>query len=176
MKNQELNQLIDILFKSGKEEKYKPKTIIIEEGIISKKFYYLKKGILRGWTNYDGKEISFQFLFEDHIFCSSESFFYNRPSSYTIETIENCTVFSIEKTVIDKLSENNDFLNLFNKYLISRINDYQQLLISKIQDKPEVRYKKLLEANPEIILRIPQHLVASYLGITPVSLSRIRNR
>ncbi|ASK28873.1 hypothetical protein CEY12_01560 [Chryseobacterium sp. T16E-39] len=176
MKNQELNQLIEILFKSGKVENYKPKTVIIEEGVVSKKFYYLKKGILRGWTNYDGKEITFQFLFEDHIFCSSESFFYNRPSSYTVETVEACTLLSIEKTVIDQLSENNEFLNLFNKYLIGRVNDYQRLLISQIQDKPEVRYKKLFEENPEIILRIPQHLVASYLGITPVSLSRIRNR
>ncbi|WP_172277954.1 Crp/Fnr family transcriptional regulator [Chryseobacterium sp. LAM-KRS1] len=176
MKDHELHQLTDLLFKSGKEEKYGPKSVIIEEGTVSRKFYYLKKGILRGWTHYDGKEVTFQFLFENHIFCCSESFFYHQPSSYTVETIEACSLLSVEKTDIDTLSEDITFMNLFNKYLISRVNDYQQLLISQIREKPEMRYKKLLEENPEIILRIPQHLIASYLGMTPVSLSRIRNR
>src|SRR5690606_24692387 len=130
----------------------------------------------RGWTNNDGKEITFQFLFENQLFCATESFFYNSPCSYSIEMIEDSVLMYIDKAEMDLLQHDKSFQTLFNKYLISRLASYQHLLISRIQDKPEVRYKKLLQENQEILLRVQQHYIASYLGITPVSLSRIRNR
>jgi hypothetical protein len=53
---------------------------------------------------------------------------------------------------------------------------YQKLFLSRIKDNPQKRYEDLLEHYPQILQRVPQHYIASYLGITPVSLSRIRNR
>ncbi|MDM1296881.1 MULTISPECIES: Crp/Fnr family transcriptional regulator [unclassified Sphingobacterium] len=176
MTEQEQNQLNQYLFGLAKKENYKKGTIIIKEGEVSSKFYYLEKGILRGWTNNDGKEITFQFLFEEQLFCATESFFYNTPCSYSIETIEDSVLLYIDKEEMNLLQNDKSFEKLFNKYLISRLALYQNLLIARIQDKPEVRYRKLFQEKPEILLRIPQHYVASYLGITPVSLSRIRNR
>lgn len=176
MKKEEINQLVKILFFNAKKESYKSKEIILREGEKSNKFYFIEKGILRGWTNKDGKEITFQFMFENNLFCSSESFFLDSPSSYNIETINNCTLFSVEKKEIYKILEDEKFLRLFNKYIINRLANYQQLLIARIKDKPEERYKNLLKEHPEIILNIPQHYIASYLGVTSVSLSRIRNR
>jgi len=172
----ELNLLNQYLFKAGREENYKKGTIIIQEGHISNRFYFLKKGLIRGWTNNNEKEITFQFLFENHLFCATESFFYHTPCSYSMEVIENSVLLFVDKQEMDLLQKDEFFLQLFNKYLISRLASYQHLLISRIQDKPEVRYKKLFQENPEILLRIPQHYIASYLGITSVSLSRIRNR
>jgi len=90
--------------------------------------------------------------------------------------IEDSVLMYIDKAEMDLLQHDKSFQTLFNKYLISRLASYQHLLISRIQDKPEVRYKKLLQENQEILLRVQQHYIASYLGITPVSLSRIRNR
>jgi len=57
-----------------------------------------------------------------------------------------------------------------------RLVFYQKLFLSRIKDNPQKRYEDLLKQRPEIVQRIPQHYIASYLGITPVSLSRIRNR
>ncbi|SKA37242.1 cAMP-binding domain of CRP or a regulatory subunit of cAMP-dependent protein kinases [Chitinophaga eiseniae] len=176
MNEKELQLLKNLLFKAGSDEEHRKGSTIIQEGVTSNRFYYLKKGLLRGWTNNDGKEITFQFLFENHVFCSAESFFYNTPCSYSIEALEDSVLLSVDKAQMDLLQKDTTFLNLFNQYLISRVAAYQQLLISRIQDKPEVRYKKLLQEHPEMLLRIPQHYIASYLGITAVSLSRIRNR
>ncbi|VTR48353.1 Crp/Fnr family transcriptional regulator [Sphingobacterium thalpophilum] len=176
MTEQEQNQLIKYLFETAKVANYKKGTVIIHEGCVSTKFYYLKKGLLRGWTYNDGKEITFQFLFEDQLFCATESFFYKSSCSYSIEIIEDSVLLYIDREEMDMLQHDRTFQTLFSKYLISRVASYQQLLISRIQDKPEIRYKKLFQASPEILLRIPQHYIASYLGITSVSLSRIRNR
>jgi CRP-like cAMP-binding protein len=64
----------------------------------------------------------------------------------------------------------------YNDYIQQRLLAYQKLFVSQIKDSPEKRYHQLLQQSPEIIQRIPQHYIASYLGITSVSLSRIRNR
>lgn len=172
----ELHLLNQYLFKAGREENYKKGTVIIQEGHVSTKFYFLKKGIIRGWTNNNEKEITFQFLFENHLFCATESFFYHTPCTYSMEAIENSILLSIDKKEMDLLQKDHRFLQLFNRYLVSRLSSYQHLLISRIQDKPQERYKKLQKENPKMLLRIPQHYIASYLGITSVSLSRIRNR
>jgi len=54
--------------------------------------------------------------------------------------------------------------------------DYAKLFLSRIKNNPQKRYEELLQENPEILQRVAQHYIASYLGITPISLSRIRNR
>jgi CRP-like cAMP-binding protein len=64
----------------------------------------------------------------------------------------------------------------FNKILVSRLLYYINQHASFILDNPEKRYKNLLQENPELVSRLPQQYIASYLGITPVSLSRIRAR
>ena len=61
-------------------------------------------------------------------------------------------------------------------HILERLNFYQKLFLSRIKDKPQKRYAELIKTSPKILQRIPQHYIASYLGITPVSLSRIRKR
>ena len=68
------------------------------------------------------------------------------------------------------------YREFLHEILFQRLEHYARLFLSRIRDTPEQRYKNLLRDHPEIIQRIPQHYIASYLGITPVSLSRIRNR
>jgi CRP-like cAMP-binding protein len=60
--------------------------------------------------------------------------------------------------------------------MFQRFKNYSQLFLSQIKDTPRERYEELIINHPEIIKRVPQHYIASYLGITPISLSRIRNR
>jgi predicted nucleic acid-binding protein len=64
----------------------------------------------------------------------------------------------------------------FQELLFQRFRNYAQLFLSRIKDTPRERYDDLIKYHPEIIKRVPQHYIASYLGITPISLSRIRNR
>lgn len=169
--------LFELLEDFFSPESVKAKVNLIEEGQRSKKFYFLKKGVLRGWSLHDGKEITFQFLFEDGFFCSIESFWYDKPSQYTVEAIEDAELLVVHKRqLLDLLQQDIKLLQAFNEYIIQRLLSYQKLLVGRIKENPEKRYQKLLTTAPEIIRRVPQHYIASYLGITSVSLSRIRNR
>ncbi|WP_267740299.1 Crp/Fnr family transcriptional regulator [Myroides injenensis] len=169
--------LFDLLKNNISSLSVKSKAILIEEGKLSDYFYFVKKGILRGWTLYDGKEVTFQFVSEGSFFCGIESFWYDKPSQYTIEALEDTELYILDKKQLKGLiKENVKLLEVFNEYMIERVLNYQKLLISRIKENPEKRYRHLLKTAPEIIKRVPQHYIASYLGITSVSLSRIRNR
>jgi len=153
------------------------KTILLHEGEVSNCIYYIKKGCLRQWFNKDGKDITFQFFFEGQPVASMESFINNQPSLFSIESIEPSIIFSISKTNFKKiLQENSELENHYHDFIFQRFNNYAHLFLSRIKDTPQERYEDLLKNQPEILKRVPQHYIASYLGITPISLSRIRNR
>jgi CRP-like cAMP-binding protein len=96
---------------------------------------------------------------------------------FTIESIEPSDVISVSKDTFEKLNEiYPEFKDKLNEYLFQRFRNYVQLFLSRIKDSPKERYEDLIKYHPEIIKRVPQHYIASYLGITPISLSRIRNR
>jgi CRP-like cAMP-binding protein len=149
----------------------------LNEGEIANKVYFIKKGCLREWFNKDGKDITFQFFFEGQPIASIESFLSNQPSKFTIESIEPSIVLSITKENFEQLYRlNPEFKESFQEFIFQRFGNYAQLFLSRIKDTPQERYKDLIMNHPEIIKRVPQHYIASYLGITPISLSRIRNR
>ncbi len=153
------------------------KTILLQEGQISKTIFFIEKGCLRSWFNNNGKDITFQFFLENEAVSSIESFLTNQPSMFTIETIEPSIILSISKKDFDLVLEKTPFLKKQTEELtIQRLLFYQKLFLSRIKDNPQKRYEELLTQRPEILQRIPQHYIASYLGITSVSLSRIRNR
>ncbi len=153
------------------------KTILLKEGDVSKTLFYIKKGALRLWFNNDGKDITVQFFFEGQVVSSMNSFFSSTPSLFSIESIEQTEIVMIAKNDFDTVVESSrelqrELLNI----LTQRFQNYIELFLSRIKNSPEQRYKELLQEHPHIIKRVPQHYIASYLGITNVSLSRIRNR
>lgn len=153
------------------------KTILLNEGEIAKKAFYIEKGCLRVCFNNNGKDITFQFFFEGESVSSIESFRTNQPSLFTIESIEPCILHSISKKDLQVIIETSpNIQQQLEEHTFQRLIYYQKLFLSRIKDNPEKRYLELLENNPKILLRVPQHYIASFLGITPVSLSRIRNR
>lgn len=159
------------------ETEISSKTVLLNEGEIANKVYFIKKGCLREWFNKDGKDITFQFFFEGQPVASANSFMNNTPSIFTIESIEPSILLSINKADFNEIiSTIPEFKDGFQKHLIQRFGNYSQLFLSRIKDTPQERYSDLIENHPEIIRRVPQHYIASYLGITPISLSRIRNR
>jgi CRP-like cAMP-binding protein len=153
------------------------KTILLHEGETANQIHFIKKGCLRMWFNKDGKDITLQFFFEEQAVASIESFIGGQPSQFTIESIEPSVIFSINKDTFNRLHQKYPQLKEgFQDILFQRFSNYAQLFLSRIKDTPRERYEDLLVNHPEIIKRVPQHYIASYLGITPISLSRIRNR
>ena len=153
------------------------KSTLLKEGEISKQIHFIQKGCLREWFNKDGKDITFQFFFEGQPVASIDSFMNNKPSLFSIESIEPSTILSLGKNDFEELLKTYpEFKGGFQSFIFQRFRNYGQLFLSRIKDTPQERYDDLLNNHPEIIQRIPQHYIASYLGITPISLSRIRNR
>ena len=153
------------------------KTTLLREGEIANKIYLVKKGCLRQWFNKDGKDITFQFFFENQTVSSFDSFINNIPSIFSIESIEPSDVYSLSKNHFNNiLREQAHFKDKLLELAFQRFRHYTQLFLSRIKDSPRERYEELRKNHPEILQRVPQHYIASYLGITSVSLSRIRNR
>lgn len=153
------------------------KAILLEEGKIAEKLYLIRKGCLRLFFYDKGNDISFQFFFEEDFVASFDSLYKRTPSLFYLESIEPTELTAIRREDFFNLINNNlSFRQLYEAKLIDRFHAYQQLFLSRIRNTPQQRYEELLKEYPYLIQRIPQHYIASYLGITPVSLSRIRNR
>jgi CRP-like cAMP-binding protein len=158
-------------------KKISAKTVLLKEGDISTEIYFIIKGSIRVWFNNAGKETTLQFFFEGESVTALESFLGGKPSTINIETIESCEISILNKPDFLKLLETDlNIKDWFYKTAIDKLIIHTNRLLSLLKNKPFDRYQELLTENPLIIQRIPQHYIASYLGITPVSLSRIRNR
>lgn len=154
-----------------------PKTTLLREGEISNRIYFINQGCLRLWFNDDGRDITFQFFFEQQVVSSFESFYNNEMSLFNIETVESSHLLIIEKDDYQKMLKMFPPLKeYFAEILANRFMNYTKLFLSRIKDSPQKRYTELCSQHPQLLERVPHHYIASYLGITPVSLSRIRNR
>ncbi|WP_433629099.1 Crp/Fnr family transcriptional regulator [Chryseobacterium cucumeris] len=155
---------------------YPAKTILLEEGKISDKMFLVKKGALRIFFYQDGKELTLEFITENQAVSSFDSFLNGNRSDFVIETLESTTVYELQAETFHRLMENEEFQHIFLPLFYKRFSEINKRLISFIRDSPQERYQQLLKNRPELLLRFPQHYIASYLGITSVSLSRIRSR
>jgi CRP-like cAMP-binding protein len=108
---------------------------------------------------------------------SYDSFLSRKLSKVAIETLEDCEVLVLSHESLESLYQVFPKMNEFiRKAIEQRFVLLHDLFISYLLNSPEERYLMLLKDRPELLQRIPQHQIASFLGITPVSLSRIRNR
>lgn len=156
------------------------KTVLLNEEETSKKMFLIEKGCVRVWFNNNGKDITTQFFFENHMVSSIESFRKNIPSPVTVETIEPSVLWWIHKKDLEKIIEEIKDIavlrDLFIDTIFERTFDYMKHFFSFIKDTPRERYLNLITQRPEIVQRIPQHYIASFLGITKVHLSRIKSK
>jgi CRP-like cAMP-binding protein len=153
-------------------------TTLVDLEAVSKEVFFIIKGCLRYYyLTDDGREIT-GFIFQENMFAGSHhSFFSQVPSTQILESIETTTVLSLSYTSLMDLYRLVPKMNeLVRKILEHRFAFAQSVIASLIINKPEERYRQLLEQQPELVHRVPLHILATYIGITPVSLSRIRAR
>jgi CRP-like cAMP-binding protein len=150
---------------------------LAEEGKIAREIYFVNKGLIRLYYTKEGEEIT-GFIFREHLFASAyDSFLRQAPGMQTLETLEDCDLLVINKTGLDKLYDELPKMQiLVRKVAEQRFINAQAIVSSFILDSPEERYRKFEEQQGELLLRVPHHMIASFLGITPVSLSRITKR
>ena len=155
------------------------KTILLYEGDVSKKAWHIEKGCIRAWFNNKGRDLTLQFFFEGQSVSSIESFRRNIPSICTLETIEPSTIYWVGKKdwehIMADIESTPEGKQMLSEISLDRQLNYMRHFMSFIRDTPKERFINLMKERPEIVKRVPQHYIASYLGITSVSLSRIRS-
>lgn len=170
--------LIETAFKDlGKTRNLYKKSSLLHQGTVSKSVYFVKSGCLRMCYNDNGNDITIKFFIAGDIVASLDSFYHGKPSKFSIESVIPSSVVSIDKAAFDKMYH--DSLELRDDMLsisIACMCDYQDIFLNRIMKTPEERFHWLMENNAILFEIIPHHYIASYLGMTPVSLSRIRNR
>lgn len=150
---------------------------LAEEGKVAKEIYFINRGLLRLFYCKEGEEIT-GFIFREGLFASSyDSFLREVPSIQTLETLEDADLLVISKNDLEVLYQKMPSMNILTRKVAEqRFVNAQLILSSFILDNPEERYRKFANENKDLLTRVPQHYIASFLGITPVSLSRIRKR
>jgi CRP-like cAMP-binding protein len=155
------------------------KTVLLAEGKLADNYIFVEKGCIRLAFNNNGNDKTVQFFFENEGLTSLESFLKNTPSLFTIETIEPSIVYLLPKVhfnnLMAELSGEPGFVQMILEVFADRQLHYMHEFVSFIRDTPEQRYQNLLNDRPHIIRRVPQHYIASYLGISRVHLSRIKS-
>ncbi|WP_248601253.1 Crp/Fnr family transcriptional regulator [Aquimarina muelleri] len=155
---------------------FKKGDIVVREGQFSEKAYLIIQGSARAYYLKDGKDISDWFTFENEIMASIVSFFSKVPSPHYVEFVEDSIVLEFSKDNADSLcSKYHDFERFISKVVTQTMLGLCERLYTIQFNKADERYKHLLNIYPNITNRIPLTHIASYLGITLETLSRIRN-
>jgi CRP-like cAMP-binding protein len=152
-------------------------TLLLKEGQISTEAYFVLEGYVRQYSMIDGEERTQRFFTEEEWVLSLQSFSQHVPANHFLVCAEDTTL------VIGTEQRENDLYDRFPRFesisrkVMEKILVEQQEMVSSYQtDTPEERYKKLLQSRPDIAQRVPQYQLASYIGVKPESLSRIRKR
>ena len=155
----------------------KKNQILQTPGSIATKAYYVKSGLLRSYLiDNNGKIHIFMFAPEGWIISDIESHTLSEPSKLFIDTLEDSIVIEIRQLSLASFtSENKENIQIIQK-LFRRISVLQKRVILLMSAPAKQRYKHFLETYPQLANRIPQKMIASYLGITPEALSSIRRK
>lgn len=149
---------------------------LIAEGQICKAIFFVEKGLLRQFTiDKKGKEHIIHFAPENWIVSDRSSAYFNQSGEYFIDAIEDSDVIVMNENFINCASEmSKTYRENNHRALHNHVRSLQKRINLLLSATAETRYMEFLKLYPNILLRVPQWMVASYLGITPESLSRVR--
>ena len=148
---------------------------LTETGKVESNVFFLSEGIARAYLPVDGKEVTFWIGAEGSTLMSMKSFVNDEKGYETIELMEDSVLYMLERGQLYRLFEEDIHIaNWGRKFAEKELLKTEERLIPLLFTTASERYRKLLRDNPELLLRLPLECLASYLGITPVSLSRIR--
>ncbi len=168
---------IDIVTALFKQKSYKKGAYFLEEGRICKQVGFVAKGLLRYYINHDGEEKIYDFSQENEYVCNYESFLPQLPSSKNIQALEDSEVFVISHTDLQFFYANVRGAERFGRIAIESVFvKLLQEISSLYTETPELRYERFLRNHADLQQRISQYHIASFVGVKPQSLSRIRKR
>ena len=149
---------------------------ILNEGEICKHLYFLESGLMRYFINKDGNEITKFFTNAPYCFTSQVSFNNEKPATENIQAIEKSVIWQFSFQDSNKLFELESW-TIFARKITQEVQYFTEQILEEIQSETaEFRYEKMLKNDAELTNRIPLKYLASFLGIAPQSLSRVRKK
>ena len=166
---------LDILESILVSQKYAKGEMVLKEGEICRQFLYIDKGLVRQFYFKHGKEVTEHLGQEQTIVMCIESLFKEEPTKLQVEALEPTTVYALPKADLERVAMHNVNIQILYRKILE-----ESLIISQIHadlvrfETAQDRYKKLCKLCPQVVLRAPLVYIASYLQMTPETLSRVR--
>jgi CRP-like cAMP-binding protein len=155
---------------------YNKGTHLLNEGKVSDYLYFVHKGAVRIYYLKDEKEITEWLTLDNNFFFSIQSFFNRTPSRLSIHVLEESTIYQIHHDDLMRLCDQFHEIEKLFRRMVTASLVISQIRMESIQfETAHQRYQRLLEQSPDILKRIPLNYIASFLGITQETLSRVRN-
>ncbi len=159
-------------------KKLRKKQYLLQEGDVCKTTAFVEKGALRAYSiDKNGSERVIQFALEGWTIGDLNSYLTGEPATYNIDALEDAELVLISKPAHDELLETMPKYETYNRLQITGAYiAMQKRITSIISLSLEERYTNLLTLYPDIVQRVPQHMIASFMGLTPETLSRVRRK
>ncbi|WP_207224228.1 Crp/Fnr family transcriptional regulator [Aquimarina brevivitae] len=160
-----------------KRKDIKKGTFLLQPGQYIDQFYFVKEGCVSYYTEDDGIPQVIEFFTEGYFFTDLYAYIQEVPSNTYLEAMEDTVIYAVSKTDVEQIFDHSHQLERFGRLSMQKafINNVQRIHQIKNLSNQE-RYIQLQEKRPSLFQRVPQYLIASYLGLTPVGLSKIRRR
>ena len=168
---------IHLLTESMTTRTFRKGDFLVKEGQWNRDTYFVLEGCVREFRLVDGQDITTNFFSEEQWIISLEDFGKRSPASASLVCVEDTTVVVGNEEKARTLFKQFPHFETISRQIMETVFlEHQNYMTSYITDKPEQRYLKLLERRPDIFQRVPQYDIASYIGVKPESLSRIRKK
>ncbi|MBO9733174.1 MAG: Crp/Fnr family transcriptional regulator [Chitinophaga sp.] len=166
------------LFSMTRMVKLEANEIYIREGATTRRLAFIEQGIMRAYAiKTNGDEATLFLRWEEQFIASHDAIIHRKPSRFIYRALEPVTLLEIDYDVLEAvLKTHPEYEPLRNFVLMRMLSESLQMIESFVTLSPEERYLNLLTGRFDLVNRVPDKYIASMLGITPVSLSRIRKR
>jgi len=153
------------------------KTILLKQGATENYLYFIEKGIIRYYIPKEENDLTFGFGFENELASAYDSFLTQSPCTYEIETLAETKIWRLTYAGLAEIYEETLVGNKMGRLITETLfRKEMKKELSLRGESAEERYLKLFTERPKLLLEIPLKYVASYVGVTPQALSRIRKR
>jgi len=168
---------LDLIDKYFEEKTLKKKEFLLQDNKICNFIAFIADGTIRHFHIKDGVEKTCDISFDNSWVTDFQSFTYDTIGKMNLQAMENTTVFLIRKQNLFKLYQECSKYETFGRMMAEQVAiRATDIAMSLSSDKPEERFQNLLKKQPDLFQRVPQKYIANFLGVSPESLSRIRNR
>ena len=168
---------IVLLEKAILKKTYKKHEVIFSEGKISEEIYFVAKGCVRLYYNVEGNDKTAFFYTEGQFICAGESYTFNIPAIENYQAVEETEIYVFTKARIGELLSEVPKMEVLARIATeNELITCQKVIASFVTKSAEERYIDLLNSQGELFQRVPQQYIASFLGVSPETLSRIKKR